>query len=317
MKDILKKIFKSRVFRLVVSVVLIYFAFKKVNVASLLGELKKINLWFVLVNILLSLFFVTLMSYRWSLLLLKKTKFRDVVNFTKSTLASSFYGLFLPTAVGADILKWIIIDEKYPKIPKSKLLGSIFLDKFIALSVYMFLGLIFIFIAKSRGFVIPNLVLFLTLAIVVGCLVFYISIAFFNVERLFKIKFLNKFAEVAELIKREGLKQIIRSMGLSMLLEAGWVLQLWFISWYFGANLTIFSLLIFMPIISLILILPISIAGFGAREQLYLFFFSQIGSSSEKILLTSAFIGVLGIANALVGGLVTLSSDFRNLNRKD
>jgi glycosyltransferase 2 family protein len=314
--EVLKNIFKSTIFRLVISITLIYFAFKKVDVVSLVEELRKIDLWFVMVNILVGLFFTALISYRWSLLLLEKSRLKDVFNFTKSTLTASFYGLFLPTVVGVDVLKWLVINEKYPKLSKSKLLGSVFLDRFIALSVYMFVGLISIFIAKSKGFMVPDLVLFLVLGVVVFCLLFYIGVAFFNLERLFKIKFLKRFSKIADLIKKEGLKRIVRGMFISMLSETGWILHLWFISWYFGTNLTVFHLLIFMPVISLILILPISIAGFGAREQLYLFFFSQVGASKEKLLLMSAFTGILAIIISLIGGLITVSSDFRRLKKK-
>lgn len=317
MMDILKKIFKSGLFRLVISVLLIYFAFNKVDVSNLAKQLTEIDFWFIGLNIIYCLFFVLLLSYRWSLLLIKSPKFSDVLNFAKSALTASFYGLFLPTAVGTDVLKWIIIDEKYPKIPKSKLLGSIMLDRFVGLSTYMAFGLFFIIFARSKGIEIPNIILLVAIGVVVSCLAFYLYIIFFDVDKLFKFKLFRRFKKIAELVKKNNLKQILKGILISVFGEAGWVLQIWFISWYFGANLSVLSILIFIPIISLILILPISIAGFGAREQLYLLFFSQIGSSSESILLTSAFTGILGIIIALAGGLVTLSSDFKRLNRKN
>ena len=61
-----------------------------------------------------------------------------------------------------------------------------------------------------------------------------------------------------------------------------------------------------MPVISLILVLPISVAGFGARENLFLLFFSQLGIADEKILLMSTFNGIMLVLNALIGGLTTL-----------
>ncbi len=317
MKDLIKKIFKSPIFRLVISIVLIYFAFKKVDISNLGRQLMGIDLWFIVVNVIFGLIFLLIMSYRWSLLLIKKPKIKDVFVFGKSSLMASFYGLFLPTIVGIDLLRWMMIHKKYPKISKSKLLGSIMLDRFIGLSTYMIIGLAFIFLAKSKGIDIPNLILLLVTGIVILCLAFYIFIVFFNVDKLFKIKFFKRFSKIAELVKKDNLKQIFKGIGMSLFTEAGWVLQIWFISWYFGANLSVLYILIFIPIISLILVLPISIAGFGAREQLYLFFFSQIGASSESILLTSAFTGILVIIISLIGGLVTLSSDFRKLKQKN
>jgi hypothetical protein len=317
MWNFLKKIFKSRVFRLIFSVVLIYFAFKKVNMVNLWHQLAGVKVWFLTVNILVAVGFSFLISYRWSLLLIKKPKLSDVLNFFKSSLAASFYGLFLPTAAGADVVKWIIIDQKYPQIPKTKLLGSVFLDRFVGLSTYMFVGLIFIFIARSKNIFIPDMILYGIMGIVVGCLAFYIFIYFFDVNRtIFKKKIFKRFVSIGELVKKENLGQIFKGMLISILSEFGWVLQIYFISRYFWANLSIFSILIYVPIISLILLLPISIAGFGAREQLYLFFFLKVGGVAEGILLTSAFGGILAIINSLIGGLVTLTGDFKKIDKK-
>jgi hypothetical protein len=91
-----------------------------------------------------------------------------------------------------------------------------------------------------------------------------------------------------------------------MFAEPVWMLMNWFSSLTFRANISLLHIFIFMPIISLILVLPISWAGFGARENLFLVFFSQLGIPAEKLLLVSAFGGVMGILNALLGGLILL-----------
>ena len=311
-----KKIINSKLLKVLVSVVLIYFAFRKVDISSLFRQLIGIKIWFLVVNLAITILLVVLTSTRWSLLLIKKPKLKDVLVFTKSSFAASFYGLFFPTAVAGDLLKWIIIDEKYPEIPKTKLLGSVILDRIIGMSMFMFIGLIMIFIATKKGVEIPILVTLVFIGIFTGCLIFYIAIFFFKVEKLFKLKFFKKFENIGELIKKDNLAQIGKSVLMSAVSEFFWVLQTWFISWYFGTNLSVLSIFVFMPIISMILILPISIAGFGAREQLFLFFFSSAASSNESILLTSTFFGVLGIISSLLGGLMTLTPDFRRIDKK-
>ncbi len=311
-----KKIINSKLLKVLVSVVLIYFAFRKVDISSLFRQLIGIKIWFLVVNLAITILLVILTSTRWSLLLIKKPKLKDVLVFTKSSFAASFYGLFFPTAVAGDLLKWIIIDEKYPEIPKTKLLGSVILDRIIGMSMFMFIGLIMIFMATKKGVEIPILVTLVFIGIFTGCLIFYIAIFFFKVEKLFKLKFFKKFENIGELIKKDNLVQIGKSVLMSAVSEFFWVLQTWFISWYFGTNLSVLSIFVFMPIISMILILPISIAGFGAREQLFLFFFSSAASSNESILLTSTFFGILGIISSLMGGLMTLTPDFRRIDKK-
>ena len=175
----LKRIFGSRVFRICVSVVLIYLAFRKIDIVDLLGKLVGVDWWFVVLNIILSLVALCLISFRWSMLLIKKPKFRDVIVFTKSSLSASFYGLFFPTSVAADLLKWVIIDEKYPNIPKSKLLGSVILDRFIGLSMFIFVGLLMIFFGGG-GKYLPLWVKLLFSGLFFGCLIFYLSLLFFD-----------------------------------------------------------------------------------------------------------------------------------------
>lgn len=316
MKNI-KKLFKSRIVRLIFSAVLVYFAFKKVDVKSLLGQLVGVKWWFILENIIVSLLLSFIISYRWSLLLIKKTKLKDILVFYKSSLMASFYGLILPSAAATDVVKWLLIEQKYPQIPKSKMLGSVFLDRIIGLSTYIFVGLIFIIIARSKGIFVPDMIFYSIIGLVVTFICFYIFIYFFDVKKtIFQLKIFKRFESVGELVNRENLPQIFKGMLVSIFSEFGWVLQTWFISWYFGANLSIFSILVYIPIISLILILPISIAGFGAREQLYLFFFLPLGGKAEGVLLTSTFGGILSVLMSLAYGLITLTPEFKRSKLK-
>lgn len=293
------------------SIVMIYFAFKKVDVMSLIRQLMAVKIWFFVVNILLSFSMTFLVSYRWSILLMKKTKFSDVWVFAKSAMAASFYGLFFPTAAAGDVLRWIIIDEKYPEIPKTKLLGSIILDRFIGMSMFIFVGIVMLIMARFKGVKIPWMIELIFLGLLVVCIVFYVALVFFDLTKIWKIKWLERFKVVSELVNKDNVKQIFKGTIISLVSEVFWVFQMWFTSWYFGAGLSIMSIFIYLPIISMILILPISFAGFGAREQLYLFFFGALAKSPESLLLTSAFSGILGIFGSLIGGLVTLTPDFK------
>jgi hypothetical protein len=121
---------------------------------------------------------------------------------------------------------------------------------------------------------------------------------------LSKIKFLNKINDAVDLLKDKNKSQITKCLLISILSETLWILQIWFIGRQFGTNVGILSVFVFIPIISVILLLPISIGGFGAREQLYLFFFLQAGGTTESILLMSTFLGILGIFNSLFGGVL-------------
>jgi hypothetical protein len=88
--------------------------------------------------------------------------------------------------------------------------------------------------------------------------------------------------------------------------EFAWFTPIWFISQIIGAGMSLVQIYIVVPVVALVLLLPISIGGFGAREQIYLFFFSQMGLVADKILAVSTVGGILGILNILIGGLFAL-----------
>ncbi|MDD2482657.1 MAG: lysylphosphatidylglycerol synthase transmembrane domain-containing protein [Candidatus Shapirobacteria bacterium] len=306
MLKILKKVFASKLFRLIFSAILVYFAFKKVNIIELFRDIKNVPFWFVLVNVVLSFWLVVLISARWNLLLFSKIKIRTVLTFTRANFLATFYSLFFSTAVVGEVAKWMVIDHKYPKIPKTKILGSVLLDRFIGFSVFIILGLIAGIVGKTKGLIIPEIIFYLSIILNVVCGVVYFIIYFFDVSKLWpKFTLLHKLDDAFELIKNKNKVQIIKCLLISLLSEITWILQIWFVGRQFGINLSLLAVFVFIPIISLILVLPISVGGFGAREQLYLFFFSQFGSN-ESILLMSTFLGILGIINALFGGILLL-----------
>jgi len=303
MLEICKKVFKSRLFRLFFSVVLVYFAFKKVNVVELFRQVRNVPAWFVLVNILITFLTVVLISIRWSLLLFPKIKIKTILTFTRANFLATFYSLFFSTAVVGEFAKWIVIDDKYPEMAKTKILGSVVLDRFIGFSVFIFLGLVSAIIGKNQGLMVPEMIFYLLIILNVFCLVVYVIIYFFDTSKLLpRFTWLQKLDEAFELFKENKI-QIIKCFLVSVFSEMLWILQIWFVGRQFGVALSFLAVFTFIPVISLILVLPISIGGFGAREQLYLLFFSRFGGS-ESILLMSTFLGILGVINSLCGGVL-------------
>lgn len=313
----LNKFLNSRVLKFCFSIVLIYLAFRKVNVGELWKSLIGIKLWFVILSIIVSLIGVFVVSYRWISLLIKSPKIKDILIFAKSSLVASFYGLFFPTSIASDLLRWIIVDEKYPNIPRSKLLGSVVLDRFIGFSMYIFIGSIMLFFAENMGISIQYWTKIFFFGVFIVCLLFYIALVFFDLSKFFKIKWFRKFESMSELIKKENKIQILKSISISFLSVGIWIFQIWLTSVYFDTGISIISIIIFMPIVSMLLSLPISFAGFGAREQLYILFFSGISNSIESILLMSTFSGIVGVLIALFGGLISLTPEFqKSINKK-
>jgi uncharacterized membrane protein YbhN (UPF0104 family) len=309
--NVLKKILLSKWLRVVISIILIYFAFRRVDIKNLFVELSGVPLKWVIFNILFSVVVMLLAAYRWSLFLFGKTDLKKVIDFSKASMTGSFYGLFFPSGVAGDFLKWVPLQKKYPEITKFKLFSSVWLDRFVGLAAFVFVAFISSSIAWILKFDFPRYLFWLFGLMSIGVIVFFIVVRKFDSKKLLskfsKFKAVQKLNEPIELLKTNDKKVMAKCLLISLISELAWITQVWLVSNLFHAGFSMISCFVFLPIIALILILPISIAGFGAREQLYLFFFSQaVVTSDTKILLVSSFIGIIGVLFSLLSGLAII-----------
>ena len=114
------------------------------------------------------------------------------------------------------------------------------------------------------------------------------------------------------MLKNGNKKRLLSGLLVSLLGQPLWIGNVWLISYVLKAGMSLISIFVFVPAINLILTLPISVGGFGARENLFIYFFSQTGISTEKILLVSTYVGIIGIINAIIGGLIVLFSSLKS-----
>jgi len=307
MVKVAKSLVASKIFRLVFSLGLLYFAFSKVDVGSLFDDLSKVSVWFVVAMMAYSLLGMLLGSARWSLLLLEEPKWRDFLFFTKANYIGGFYSLFLSSALGGDLFKWLHLKKRYGDLTKTQLASSVVIDRVIGLSAFAVVAFCMMILGKLTGFIFPDFLFWFFLVLSGGVAVFYGLVFWFDFDKyFFRYKILRRVLQVMEILKKGNKKRIVMALVISVIGQILWTLPFWFYGLVFDAGISLLSVYVLVPIINLILILPISVAGFGAREQLFLYFFVPLGIEKEKVLLVSAFGGVMGVVNALLGGLLML-----------
>lgn len=290
-----------------VSLILIYFAFRRVNIGKLWSGMQMVSWWMVVLLLLYVALLMFLGGVRWASLVLPKPKLKDFWNFTLAGWGGSFYNLFFPSAVGGDLLKWLPLTEKYPGVSKVTLAGSVLIDRVIGFTAFTIEALLALLVGKWLKYPFPDVLLWLFLLMTAGVIVFYVLVFTINFDKFFgRFKWLSKVLEVVDFLKNENKMRIFICLGISAICEPLWLLPNYFYGLIFGAGTTMLNIFIFMPVIALILVLPISVAGFGARENLFLLFFSQLGIADEKILLMSTFNGIIVVLSSLIGGLTLL-----------
>jgi len=302
-----KKVLGSKISRMVFSAILLYFAFRKVEIGSLVADMARVPVWFLVAMVVYMFLGILMGAIRWSWLLLEKPKMDDFLFFAKVNYIGGFYSLFLSSSVGGDLFKWLHLKKRYKDLSKTRLASSVVIDRVIGLSAFAMVAFCMMILGKLTGFVFPDFLFWFFMALSMGVVVFYGLVFWFDFDKYFsKYKILRRILQVMEILKKGNKKRIAMALAISVVGQILWTLPIWFYSLIFKAGMSLLSVYVLVPIINLVLILPISVAGFGAREQLFIYFFAPLGIAKEKILLVSAFGGVMGIFNALLGGLLSL-----------
>lgn len=303
----LKTVLTSKITRYVFSIVLLYFAFRKVDIMSLLQDLVTVPWWSVPALLLYLSITMFVGGWRWAILVLEEVTVKDVLAYTKAVYLGGFYGLFFPTPFAGDLIKWTTLLKKYPDISKTRFVGSILIDRVIGFTALCFVALLALITGKVYGYHLPIYLWFLFVGLNLGLILFYVLAFVIDFEEIIgRYKKLEKIAKIIGLLRRANKKDLLWVLVLCLVSEPLWIATTWFIAILFGLNLKLLDVFIFMPIIALIMVLPISVAGFGARETLFVYFFSQLGLPVDKILAVSTFNGILGIFGSLIGGVLTL-----------
>lgn len=61
---------------------------------------------------------------------------------------------------------------------------------------------------------------------------------------------------------------------------------------------------VFVPIAAVVLFLPISIGGFGVRETVYLYFFTQVGAAAAEAVTLALLLNGMIVLSAAMGGII-------------
>jgi glycosyltransferase 2 family protein len=134
----LKKAVKYILF-LLIGILVFWWAYRDVNLKELGKSLKSINYFWIVVSVLLSVLSQVSRAYRWNMLIKPMGYKPKVSNIFLSTLVLYFTNLLLPRA--GEVARCTVL-SRYEKIPFSKLVGTVIVERFADLMFMMFLAVI-------------------------------------------------------------------------------------------------------------------------------------------------------------------------------
>ncbi len=231
----------------------------------------------------------------------------DIAYFplTKITFIGNFFNLFLPSAIGGDFFRAYYLAKRKHR-GMSTTITTTMLERSAGLCALLGIGTFF---AATRRLEVQGISLF---HIFLGLIGLYTAanIALFHpwihdkITRLFKRWHLEDVESKLELVYR-GLRSlrsnrraITIALLLSLVIQFLSVVIMWVAALSIGVRAPFYVFLVFIPIINLTIMIPLTINGFGLRESAYALLFAQIGINNESAV-------ALSLLNFLV---VTLAS---------
>ena len=299
-------------FKLTVSISLIAFLYRKTPLEQIGSLLSQIDVRYLLPIVLL-LFLNTLISARkWQIFLKADSLDLSLWDLTVSYMSGTFCNLFLPSNIGGDSYRIYDIARQSKQTARSA--ASVFADRlsgFVALVILSFVSSLFVaaVFGSMRLLVIPTLLLLLFLLIVVAL------VKQEPVKKMLELSGVTRFAVVERLVaklfsslssyrKQKGV--IVKVMLLSFLFQFFVITVVYLMARALGVALPFYYFSAFVPIITLMEALPISIYGIGVRDYGYVYFFSQAGMGDVQTRSLALFFMATGVCYSLIGGLFFL-----------
>ncbi|MCK4667319.1 flippase-like domain-containing protein [Candidatus Dependentiae bacterium] len=309
------------IFQIIISIGLISFIIYKANPQTLLQTIKGIEIQYYFYFLILVFISTLMLVFRWYIL--ARASLGNSVNgfkLIKFTLIGFFFNLFMPTAVGGDIIKGYLLGKSSGKMENGSM--TVLVDRFIGILTIFSIGFVSAIFAfnsvADKRITIIVLVLFITL--LAGMFIFlnrgvmkYFS-KLFDIFKLKKLKaIIKEFYESIYLFKDKKL-QVFYAFFTSILMQMINIFAIFVLSKALGMTVSYFYFLIFIPLIYVIQMIPISISGIGVRENSFVFFFGLVGVPKEIALTLSLLYFSIFLIIGIIGAIVMI---FSKINYKN
>lgn len=294
--------------RAIISLGLLCFLFTRIDLNLFFTTIKNFHLRFYLLAVILLLLQQYIFGIGWKLALESKGyRFRSLEIF-RTIFTSAFFAIILPSTFAADIILTFNIGRALPEkhhAPSSLL--------YIRMINILFLLVISIIFLNS----VPQLIIFRYLLIgglLCILLSYLISLRWLRylswMEKHYITNFIYKtsssFTEFAQ-----KLSYTLKIIPVIFIASISRIFIDYLLALSLGIELPLSYFLAIVPIIIIVSIIPISIAGLGIRENVYVKLFEIIGLAGTYAFCISILVFSLTLLSALIGGIIYVISGNR------
>lgn len=257
----------------------------------------RVELW---VAAVLTLIVTQVVSARRWQLFARELRFdRSVTQLTAFYLIGMYFNLLLPTAVGGDVMRAWYLDGGSKR--RLAAFAAVLLDRLNGLLVLIAMACLAVALSPLElPAWVPGSVWGIAGCAALGLAALPVAVRF----RLLPLQRREQLATMVQLLKAP--RVCAEATLLSVFVQVANVIAVWLIGEALGADIPAGYYFVFVPMVALLTLLPVSVNGMGVREGGTALFLAPLGVD-QATALTLAFLwfAVFG-AVSLVGGVVYL-----------
>jgi uncharacterized protein (TIRG00374 family) len=246
-------------------------------------------------------------AYRWQALLGGLGARVPLRSLLRLYYVGTFFNSFLPSGFGGDAIRMYELSRH--GVSGAAAISTVLADRVLGLLVLFAMALVAL---PFSWRLVPATVVVALLALIAGsALGLWLLLNRRLVEALARrlpllarILHHEKVAALYASFHQYPRGALLRAAAASFLFNTDLILAQACLAWAVGVHIGLGYFLLFVPILSALLALPISVSGFGVREGGYLVLFGQAGVASGEAVAMSLLFYAMNLATGLVGAVL-------------
>lgn len=296
--------------KLLIGVLMIALCVKQIHWAPFIETLVSVKLGFVVIGMVLTLLNMVIAALRWYLLLHALHIDAAFGRVLKLLFIGMFFNVFLPGGLAGDIVRSV----------QAKNEGSSFEDAFSSVFTDRLLGLFGLVLLAMIGFVFQWDALrdsgVLRYFLIPSVLVCLFPIFFYSRRIMKRFRFLiaplGKVGQKIEELYRSLYKyryspaKVAVVFGITLFNHIIMFASIYTFALSLNARVSFVYFILFLPIIGILSMVPVTIGGLGLREFGFVLLFPLVGMAKAQALGASLFFFMALVLVAFVGGMIYL-----------
>ncbi|HTY08988.1 MAG TPA: lysylphosphatidylglycerol synthase transmembrane domain-containing protein [Candidatus Edwardsbacteria bacterium] len=311
MKQAIKKTV-TLLLRIAISLALIAWILYKVDRRQLMGTIRAIDPWLALLAVAAYVVVNGLCAWRWQVLLRARGVETGFWPLQRYFLNGLFFGNFLPTTVGGDLMRAYLVADQCSK--RSDALASVLVDRVIGLFGVILTGVAGLILVARTG---QELALLKAMAVSITAALLLVAL-FLNKALVRKFRWMLRVPLIERIeqqlvdfyhsiyVYRTHPLAVVWAFLQSLLIQLMVVVTAYCIALSMHLGISIRPFVLYMPVIGAVSMVPVSINGWGLQEGAFIVFFGRAGLSRPEALSLGFLYHLVAVAISLAGGLLWL-----------